>query len=940
MLVSLPLSLPPFQLSKIPIQTRNHLTSLIDSSPAPEQVVRYIQRFVSEAPAEFLEITEQPAALRCLITVFGYSAFLSDAVIRHPSWLSNLASADDIGRVLRTEDYVARLERFLKETGGGIPSAFVLASFRRREILRILLRDVLRFGTLSDVTEELSNLADAILDVALRSIRAHFSKCLDAPSDGLFSVIALGKLGGGELNYSSDIDLMFVYSAPESDEHHKLTHKELFKKVSNQLTELLSTYTRDGMCYRVDLRLRPDGRHGEVCMTLEGAKQYYRTRGRDWELQMLIKARVAAGDPGPGRELLEFVEPLIYSTTLDFPAVESVSESRERIHEKLREKLKRSRREGFDIKLASGGIRDIEFLVQCLQRLHGGREPWVRHGGTMMALFRLRDKGFLSDKEYSRLAAAYEFLRNVEHRLQFYEDRQTHTLPTDPEQLQLLSRRLPIAANSLERELEDHLGSVRELYDRVIHSQRGAVAVVSETAQAEFPPPSLARFFEQRAPAFIRLLREAAPVREQGRIEHFLEKISREPSRIEALESNRELARATLDLFEHSGFFAEQLIRHPYLLEEIGEACGPRQGRSGFHAPHDAAGLRRYYREQMVRIQSDSICQGVNVFRTLKRTSDLADSIIAAAYQIALETVHESSSPVNRAYVPSDQMMVLALGRLGMGEFDIASDADLVFAIPDADAPEIVFWTAVAERIVQVIGAYTGDGVMFAVDTRLRPNGREGALVQTEASYKSYFSEHAEAWEGIAYMKARAVTGDVEGATRLLHELQDLDWRRYGQSGRSRVELGAMRSRVEREQGPRNPLKAGVGGYYDLDFALLYLRLKGAGVFFKVLNTPERIDVVEKMGQLDRDDANFLREAATLYRAIDHGMRVATGHADGTLPASPAQLAILGDLVRRWSSTGVEGLPEMRSRMRAFFDRIFTHDPLSTKGLRFDATRE
>jgi glutamate-ammonia-ligase adenylyltransferase len=154
------------------------------------------------------------------------------------------------------------------------------------------------------------------------------------------------------------------------------------------------------------------------------------------------------------------------------------------------------------------------------------------------------------------------------------------------------------------------------------------------------------------------------------------------------------------------------------------------------------------------------------------------------------------------------------------------------------------------------------------------------------------------------------------------------------------VELGAMRSRVEREQGPRNPLKAGVGGYYDLDFALLYLRLKGAGVFFKVLNTPERIDVVEKMGQLDRDDANFLREAATLYRAIDHGMRVATGHADGTLPASPAQLAILGDLVRRWSSTGVEGLPEMRSRMRAFFDRIFTHDPLSTKGLRFDATRE
>src|SRR5277367_2340733 len=436
---------------------------LIESSPDPDQVIRFLERLRKEAPEGFSRISSRPTALRYAVAVFGFSIFLSETVIRNPDWLLDISSAGDTRRVLRTDEFEERLAVFLGPSFGGVPSAFTLARFRRRELLRLVLRDVLGLGSLSDVTEELSNLADAILNVSLRAIRAEFAERLDAPAGGEFSVLALGKLGGRELNYSSDIDLMFIYAGDDAENGHSLTHKEFFKRVANHFTELLSTYTSDGLCYRVDLRLRPDGRYGEACHSLDGARQYYRLRARDWELQMLIKARVAGGDPGPGRELLEYVEPLIYKTTLDFKTIESVAESRQRIHEKLR----RSRNSGVDVKLASGGIRDIEFLVQCLQRLHGGREPWVRHGGTMMALFRLRDKDFLSDREYARLVSAYQFLRNVEHRLQFYEDRQTHTLPTDPEQLRLLARRLQVT--DLERELDDHLGSVRELYDRVIH---------------------------------------------------------------------------------------------------------------------------------------------------------------------------------------------------------------------------------------------------------------------------------------------------------------------------------------------------------------------------------------------------------------------------------------------------------------------------------------
>ncbi len=324
-----------------------------------------------------------PTALGYLITIFSSSNFLSDEVLRHPAWLVELTTSGDLHRALATEDYRRRVAMFV--VAESVPEALDLARFRRQQLLRIVLRDVLGLASLSDVTEELSHLADAILDLTYRRIWREVAARHGAPrqDDGSvcgFSVISLGKLGGNELNYSSDIDLMFVYSANgETDGAQPITNKEFFKKIANRLTELLSTYTAEGQCYRVDLRLRPDGRYGEVCISVEGACHYYKQRGRDWELQMLIKARVSAGEIEPGRALLDYVEPLIYSTTLDFRAVEAVSETRARIHEKLAAKGGDS---GLDIKLTRGGIRDIEFLVQCLQRLHGGREPWVRHGGT------------------------------------------------------------------------------------------------------------------------------------------------------------------------------------------------------------------------------------------------------------------------------------------------------------------------------------------------------------------------------------------------------------------------------------------------------------------------------------------------------------------------------------------------------------------------------
>jgi glutamate-ammonia-ligase adenylyltransferase len=733
-------------------------------------------------------------------------------------------------------------------------------------------------------------------------------------------------MGGNELNYSSDIDLMFLYYSngeTSGGPSGTISNREFFVSAANQLTTLLSTYTTEGMCYRVDLRLRPDGSQGEVCISLEAARQYYATRARDWELQMMIKARVAAGDKATGNGLLDFVTPRTYSTTLDFSAIEELSATRERLNEKLSARNRRENRplaSPINVKLARGGIRDIEFLVQCLQRLYGGSEPWVRHGGTMLALARLQDKGFLSGAEYGRLASAYQFLRQLEHRLQIADDRQTHTLPVQPDALELLARRMPDGRGSCDWLLEQtevHLGQVREIYDRVVHSSvasRDAVEAGSQRLGG-----NLVRALDQRAPHLAAAL--AGPGLKRGfkSFEHLLERMSGDPARLSRLDADPRLGAHTFDLFEHSPYFAEELIRTPELLDEVARAS-ETYALSG--PPATVSGLRRWFRREMVRIQTASVCLSEPIFDTLIRTSELADAVIAQAYEIAVSEARAGYQPEDSAYEPPGQMGVIALGRLGMREFDLASDADLVFVLADADVQHLEFWTRVAGRIVDVITAYTGDGVLFAVDTRLRPNGGDGPLVLTESSFKEYFARTAEAWEGIAYMKSRAVAGDAARAERFLHELQELDWQRYGQSGRSRTDLRQMRMKLEKEQGAALPLKSGRGGYYDIDFMLMYLRLKSAGVYYKALNTPERIDVLENMGQLDRAGAQFLNDAATFYRALDHAIRLLTGHAEAKLPLE-SQVPALDALLRRWTPIPLSALDAIRSRIRDAFEKLF-----------------
>src|SRR5580692_744301 len=291
----------------LPVTVRNRFDMLLAASPAPELGLQYFVRLRERQPAAFERLAHSTAGLRHLVAVFANSRFLAEEILEHPDWAEQLLDASELTSPITTDELRAQLEAVLPP---GVPHPLELAKFRRRQILRIVVRDVLGLGTLPEITAELSDLADVLVEVAYERIHADLVGRYGMPrseTDGgesYFAVIALGKLGGKELNYSSDIDLMFLYSdAGSTDGAERITNKEFFKRAANQLTDLLSTYTSEGMCYRVDLRLRPDGSLGEVCISLEGATKYYQTRARDWELQMLIKGRFAAGDIETGRSL-------------------------------------------------------------------------------------------------------------------------------------------------------------------------------------------------------------------------------------------------------------------------------------------------------------------------------------------------------------------------------------------------------------------------------------------------------------------------------------------------------------------------------------------------------------------------------------------------------------------------------------------------------------
>ena len=951
------------------------LASLLSSSPDPDGALNLLERYTQGAPAQVLaELARYPAALSYLIAIFGYSGYLAETLLSEPQLVVQFARDRNFTKLKSKEDLMQDFARF-STTNPDPWLAALLARFKRRNYLRIVLKDVLRLSTLGETTLELSTLADVILADAYlfcdRELEKRYGQPTYRDAQGRivragFSIVSLGKLGGNELNYNSDIDLLFLYShdgetAGGNERESIITNKEYYVHVAHAITRTITQATTQGEVFRVDLRLRPEGEQGDLAISMNSAKEYYEHRARDWELQMLIKARHSAGDAKLTRDFLRSVEEYVYRSPGDFVAVESILLSRERISKKLRE----SRGQAIDVKRHRGGIRDIEFLVQCLQRLHGLQDHWVRSGGTLFALRKLNDKSWLSNRDYAALTSAYEFLRKVEHRIQMEAGQQNHRLPSDQEALDRLGRRIGVDAEPGERPGEVLLRRVREafavvdeIYQRVIHP---GDATVPGTAFELKPAPtflpdagrqsfdSLLSFLDAQAPEVARAVREAdLPERARRNTVRLLTAIASSPERFSTVLSKPAVLRRAISAAGSSAYLTELLVHHPEDLEvldspdpapsdgaagqlEIGlESTGMPEAyawasEAGLDLREKMAILRRHYRSRLLELGAVDLVSGGSPFAMLKRWTVNAARCISSAQVIALNSCMQEKLAAG-GDVP---FVILGMGRLGLSEFDLASDADLVFVVGSQASREgMEDWTHLAEKTIEILSSYTRDGTVFPVDTRLRPRGHEGELVTTLEGLLSYVGEDAQAWELLTYLKANPLAGNRELGRTVVDRLQAAIHQRLSSCDDFEGQMHQMRRRLEKEVAvPGSNTKTAVGGYYDVDFAVSYTRLRQHVTALPGANMAEQIAALRAAEAISVEDADVLTEGAGFLRSVDHIVRLVTGKAPNGLPENAAHAETVESIAERWGliagrETLAGKLHDTQQRLRYVYRRL------------------
>lgn len=934
------------------------LPTLLSGSPDPDAALNLFEKLCTEASDETLRLLDRHRALtHYALAVFGYSQFLGETLIQNQDLLQQLAREKKLDRSHSREDFEESLARY-RTRSFEADTALALARFKKREYIRIMLRDVLGLATLAETTGEISALSDVLIAEAVRKADADLSKRYGPPRhidaqgrqvETPFAALSLGKLGGNELNYSSDVDLMFLHGDGEAPAGAAISNREYFIRLAQHTTEILSRLTPEGPVFRIDLRLRPQGREGEPAVGVGQALRYYAETAHDWELQAMIKARHSAGDLQLAREFLRGVLPQVYRAELNFPAIETALDTRQKISTHRRRKAQ-AKPAGLDVKLDRGGIRDIEFLVQCLQRVYGGEERWLRSGGTLFSLQKLHDKGHISGKDFHDLNSGYEFLRRVEHRLQLRQGQQTHRLPLAQDELRVLARSVagPQAAEvreGIEEEVRRRMAAVAEIYNRVIHKQhlpkredQGAEFRLRAMAAESGKEQSFKQILEHLAgdsPGLYEIAaRRDLASHTRRNLQRFLSAALTSSERYAAVARAPQAVERALQLFAASDGLTEILIRHPEevrTLEEIGKAepsadverlfreaasIGGAGGDPVF--AHIASGsvtqgekmalLRRHSRHRTFAAGARDLAELRPVYESLEELTAAADDAIAAAMRIA-------AAP--------GQFTVLALGRLGSREFDIASDADLLFLREERlDAHKAA---RAAEQIVEALAAYTREGTVFAVDPRLRPRGGEGELVVTPPHLASYFASEAHAWEALTYTKLRFVAGSERLAERALAEVEQ-GCARFARDPSFAAAVRGMRGKLEKaESSEPGSFKTGPGGFYDIDFVASYLlvrnQARGEG------NIRERLHGLAAQGWLSDNDCATLDSAAELLRTVEHVVRLVTGRARKALPtaehARETVERLTGKLLRRSLAGGLEGeLARAFASVREVYERV------------------
>jgi glutamate-ammonia-ligase adenylyltransferase len=926
------------------------------ATPDPERAFKNLSSFLAENPSGTDELQ---ANIGNISMLFSFSQFLANYCIANPHILFETlrtidspqdreALSGNLFSVLREEDEIRSRAYPLQRCMA------LVRGVKMRETLRITLRDILEKIDLTDVMLELSVLADVVLEHSLSVVRAAVSETYGSPADDGFAVVSLGKLGGEELNFSSDVDLVFVYGTEAGETSgvttaqginvNRISNHEYYCKIGEALTRFLSLNTEDGFAYRVDLRLRPEGQRGAIALSLRGYEMYYESWGRAWERAMLLRARPVAGEPELGRGFMEMIRPFVYRKYLDYSAIDEIRSLKTRIDSTFKKG---------DIKRGYGGIREIEFFAQALQLIYGGREPLLRERSTMKVLHRLFQKALVGQEDYLLLSENYRYLRTLEHRLQQVNNLQTHTLPSSGAELESLAAKMGCGdAATFTSDLEARRKRVRGIYDSLFMGRKeepalGGTFFDEETSDAElrdhlserglkdveralrsikaiknstftFQTLRGRRLLGEILPQFVEsALSTSSPDTALNHLQSFAELLGANESYLEIFRKDKDLVGMLTYVFSHSEYLSRMLLGRPRYLEMIGW------------------GERRWKSVPLLKAEIESMIAGgrtVNdAIRLVRQAEEIRLGLFFLRKRIGAAEVTRGLSKTAEAILsfslghlgePAEGLSVMGFGKLGGREITFGSDLDVIFV--SSREPELAV-TKAAEKFLRMLVSYTKEGVAYRVDTRLRPEGGKGPLVSSLESFRKYYEKAAAFWEFQALLKARPVAGSVKAGLAFVTMAKETLTSRGKEV--SAADITQMRERILKELAREQhgwDIKLGPGGIEEIEFTVQYLQLTHCGSHGTLLvqGTVDAVGRLYRAGVVGKGEAKLMKDAFLFYRGIESFLRLRGENIlmrDEEKVRGAAEFMGFGD-----AASFIDALEKKRKAVREFSEKYLT----------------
>jgi len=927
--------------------------SALLTSGSPESGLRQLHDFLAayhEKRGQSFDFSRPH--ITALLTIFGRSEFLSRRLIRTPAWADALCGSEFVTQKKPLEVMSEELEaRIRPATPLSLPDLKnLLRRYKYEEFLRITIRDLAETGPFEETLEELSSLAVVLIRITLREATR---LALGEKFQGQwpFLVLGMGKLGGHELNYSSDVDLIFVhdYEPLSGDDERDYT---LRPKIARQFIDVLSDTTTEGFLFRVDMRLRPGGDHSPLVVSLDEMEAYYSARGELWERQALVKVQVLAGSPEVGDHFRRMIQPFVFSRLLDERLLKEMERVKGRIEkEHLRENH-------LNVKLGVGGIREIEFFVQAFQLLYGGHRPTLQTPGTLTALAQLEAQQLVPETDLDTLRQAYVLLRRLEHRLQLREEHQTHTIPAETPAQQRLARSLGLldldperARQRLIAEVLDTMAKVRTIFGGLFSDEHVELeASLRNSTRFQHFSPDEQTLLETVARQLAPRLRERPDRPLNVRFQQLFERIGPRFQHYRRLTERPSSLSRLARIAETSELLWRHLLNHLELLEllespvlEISRNAWEQRLQELLDGCEDEESeidqLRKFKHEITFLIGSAELEGLISYEQARNGLTLLAEVILHAALGLAQKYLARRYGTLLAENGVEPGFAIVGMGKLGGDELTYHSDLDLIFLHSGAgltSGPNEIeaqeYWIRVTQRLISILTTVTRTGYAYKLDTRLRPSGNAGVLVTSFESYLHYH-QSSQPWEHQALIKGR-ISGGVGEAAWFENVSQDILRATYEWTPPQdlAVQILHLRGRKERELAGeterRRNLKEGRGGLLDVEFLTQYLQLLH-GPTHPELRTPQTLTALEALARLKllpSETADELKRGYTLLRLVENGLRLLYDESTNTLDLDQLPDDIITPLLRRHGfdvNSLAPAILHATSRIRGHFQSVF-----------------